>query len=61
MTTPEEILLEAMKAADMCGDTISLRREFCAKLKQSLVNCEMHGIRWRAMLTQRDDGQHEKA
>ena len=49
-----------MKAADMCGDTISLRREFCAKLKQSLVNCEMHGIRWRAMLTQRDDGQHEK-
>ena len=58
--TPEEVLLEAMKATDECGDTISLRREFCAKLKQSLVNCEMHVIRWRAMLTQRDDGQHEK-
>ena len=59
--TPEDVLLEAMKAADTCGDTISLRREMCAKLKTSLENCEMHGIRWRAMLTQRDDGQHEKA
>ena len=61
MMTPEEILLEAMKASDACGDTISLRREFCEKLKAALVNCEMHGVRWRAVLTQRDDGQHDKA
>ena len=60
MLTPEEVLLEAMKAADTCGDTISLRREMCEKLKVSLAQCEMHGIRWRAMLTQRDDGQHSK-
>ena len=60
MMTPEDVLLDAIKAADMMGDTLAIRREFCAKLKVSLENCEMHGIRWRTMLTQRDDGQHEK-
>jgi len=59
--TPEDVLLEAMKAADLCGDTPSLRKEFCLKLTESLQRCEMFGIRWNAMRPQRDDGQHEKA
>ena len=59
--TPEDVLLEAMKAADLCGDTPSLRQEFCHKLAESLKRCEMFGVRWNATQPQRDDGQHEKA
>lgn len=56
--TPEDVLLEAMAAADRCGDTPSLRREFCAKLADSLRRCEMFGVRWNAV---RDDGQNKSA
>lgn len=49
-----------MKAADMCGDTPSLRKEFCGKLQESLERCERFGVRWNAMRdlrVSRDDGQ----
>lgn len=58
--TPEDVLLEAMKAADVCGDTPSLRKEFCDKLLESLQRCEMFNVRWSAirdLKVYRDDGQ----
>lgn len=61
MMTPEDVLLDAIKAADECGDTPSLREEFCDKLRESLRRCEMFGVRWNAVSAQRDDGRHQGA
>ena len=58
--TPEDVLLEAMQQADICGDTPSLRKEFCKKLQESLERCERFGVRWNAvrdLRVTRDDGQ----
>ena len=58
--TPEDVLYEAMKAADLCGDSPSLRKEFFGKLMESLEKCERFNVRWNALRdlrVQRDDGQ----
>lgn len=43
--TPEDVLLEAIAAASLHGDSPSLRRQACAKLNQAIN------------MTPRDDGR----
>ena len=55
--TPEEVLLEAIAAASLYGDSLELRREMCNKLRVSENAVKMHETRWGAMVEARDDGQ----
>ena len=55
--TPEEVLLEAIAAASLYGDSPDLRREMCRKLQASEHAVKMHEARWGAMVEARDDGQ----
>ena len=57
MLTPEEVLLEAIAAASLYGDSADLRREMCSKLRASEHAVKMHETRWGAMTEARDDGQ----
>jgi hypothetical protein len=57
MMTPEEVLIEAIANASHNGDSPALRLQSCAKLKESLHNLELYGVRWSAMAAQRDDGK----